>query len=283
MFSLIYDAYGAIFNWGAVVIIGGIMLGLWMIFSKKFQEHEKILAAIVLVIIGITPLGSNNQLYSNINNLFLIIPFVLYALYKVWKAEREVFLKIGKFTLQISTWPLLIMSGVCIVMLCVQSIAFGNTFIFRDSAPRDREVGSIATVEHMKTNAENAQELEELGAYVAEAGLEGRQVLLFGDVPALSAYLKMPFVMSPWPDLPSYSNATFEAELEKVTDNIKNSRPVIILGADFYDFLTNQVEDMDMIASYEADYGFKADLLADMIDDYVYTCTFRNDRYVIYE
>ena len=135
----------------------------------------------------------------------------------------------------------------------------------------------------MKTTAENAASLEELGTYVNEAELKGREVLLFGDVPALSAYLEMPFVMSPWPDLASYSNATFEAELEKIIENIGQNRPVLIFGGEFYKFLTNQVENEEENNVYEAKYGFKTSLLRDMIEENEYTVTFMNEDYVIFE
>ncbi len=283
MFSFAYDGYGAILNWSAVTIIGALLLGVWLIFSGKAEEKDKILSAIVMVVIGVTPLGSNNQLYANINNMFLVVPFVFYALWNIWTSAEKKEWNLKKCTLQVSAWPLRIMSGVCVLMLCLQSVAFGNVFIFRDGVPRESEVYNIPAVAHMRTTAENAAELEELGAYVKEAGLTGRRVILFGDVPALSGYLKMPFVMSPWPDLASYSNATFEAELGKVTANIENNRPVIIFGADFYDFLTNQLEDKEIEASYEAKYGYKLDLLADMIEDYSYICTFTNAGYAIWE
>ncbi len=283
MFSLAYDGYGAILNWSAVAIIGALLLGIWIILSGKTDKKDKILAAIVIVVIGITPLGSNNQLYANINNMFLVVPFILYALQKIWAADRMKELRIKQITLQISAWPLLIMSAVCVGMLFVQSTVFGNVFIFRDGVPRDSEVSSISTVANMKTTAENAAILEELGSFVSKSGLEGQQVLLFGDVPALSAYLKMPFIMSPWPDLPSYSNQTFETELENVIADIENKRPVIILGADFYDFLTNQLEDKEAEVGFEAKYGYKTKLLADMIEEYNYTCTFLNEGYAIFE
>ena len=283
MFSLAYDGYGSIFNWSAVTIILAVLLGLWMICSGKASEKDKILSAIVIVVTGVTPLGSNNQLYANINNMFLVVPFVLYGLGKIWAMARTKEWKLHKYTLQISSWPLLIMSGVCVCMLFLQSVVFGNVFIFRDGVPRGSEVTNIPAVAHMQTTAENAAELEELGAYVSAAGLTGRKVILFGDVPALSGYLKMPFVMSPWPDLASYSNQTFETELAKVTANIENNRPVIILGADFYDFLTNQLEDKEEAVSFEAKYAYKADLLAGMIEDYNYICTFTNAGYAILE
>ncbi len=283
MFSLAYDGYGSILNWGAVVLIGALLFALWQMISPKAAESEKILAAIVIVVIGITPLGSNNQLYANLNNMFLVVPFVNHVLVKLTAGSKEQILKIKNITLEISKWPLILMSTVCMIMLIWQSLMFGNVFVFRDSIPRNSEVTSIAAVAGMKTNEANAAQLQELGEYVETAGLTGKEVLLFGDVPALSAYLQMPFVMSPWPDLPSYSNATFEAELEKVLADMKNNRPVVILGTDFYDFLTNQLEDIEVKNTYETKYGFKISLLRDMIEEKEYTCTFANEAYVIYE
>lgn len=283
MFSMAYDGYGAIFNWGAVIIIGAILMGLWLIISPKASEQEKILAAIVIVVIGITPLGSNNQLYANLNNMFLVMPLVNHVLGKLIKGAKEKAITIKKYTLTISAWPLIIMTSGCVVMLIWQSLCFGNVFVFRDSVPRDSLVTSIPAVANMKTNAENAQSLEELGSYVTEAGLKDREVLLFGDVPALSAYLGMPFVMSPWPDLASYSNATFEAELDKIVTDIDDNRPILIFGAEFYKFLTNQVENEEENNVYEAKYGFKTALLRDMIKENDYTNTFMNEAFVIYE
>lgn len=268
MFSFAYDGYGAILNWAAVALIGALLIAVWEIFSKKTSEQEKIFAVIVVIIIGITPLGSNNQLYANINNMFLVVPYVMHAVSRMYVSEKKT-----------GTWPLYIMSMLCVVMLIWQSLQFGNVFVFRDGVPRNSEVTSIASVAHMKTNGENAKSLDELGVYVQKAGLQGRKVLLYGDVPALSAYLEMPFVMSPWPDLPSYSNETFASELEKVLEDMEEDRPVLIFGAGFYDFLTYQSEDV----SYEEKHGFKISLLRDMIEQNDYVCTFKNAAYAVLE
>lgn len=283
MFNVLCDGYGAIFNWGAVTLIIALLMGLWLMVSPKVSEADKILAAIVIVVIGITPLGSNNQIYANINNMFLVVPFVYYVLCKMLAGAKEKMISIKKHSVKISLLPLIIMTSMCGLMLLWQSSCFGNVFVFRDSIPRDNSVTSIPVLSQMKTNAENAQSLEALGIYAEQAELSDRDVLLFGDVPALSAYLKMPFVMSPWPDLPSYSNNTFEVELEKVIENMENNRPVLIFGMEFYKFLTNQMENIEENAAYEAKYGFKTSLLRDMIKENEYTVTFSNADYVIFE
>lgn len=274
MFNLEYGGYGAIFNWGAVFLIFALLLALFMIFSKKTSERDKILAAIVVIVIGITPLGSNNQIYANLNNMFLVLPFVLYVFQNMFRTILQ--------KKQACLYPLLIMGSLCIVMLTWQSLQFGTHFVFRDEEPRTSQVEQIETLAGMKTNAERASLLEALGAYVNEHGLTGEKVLLFGDVPGLSAYLQMPFVMSPWPELPSYSNDTFQTELEKIEQQIDTSRPVIIMGAEFYDFLMGRLEGAEKNV-YEQKYGFKTALLRDMIEENNYTVTFINEDYVVLE
>ena len=283
MFNVLYDGYGSIFNWGAVILIIALLMGLWLAVIPKASESDKILAAIVIVVIGITPLGSNNQIYANINNMFLVVPFVYYVLGKMVKGAKEKIITIKNYSVKISFLPLMIMTSMCGLMLFWQSFCFGNVFVFRDSIPREDKVSGIPALAQMKTNEENAQSLEELGTYAEQAELAGKEVLLFGDVPALSAYLKMPFVMSPWPDLPSYSNSTFEAELEIILDNIEKNRPILIFGIEFYKFLTNQMENIEENAVYQAKYGFKTSLLRDMIKENEYTVTFSNEDYVIFE
>lgn len=272
MFSLSYDGYGSILNWGVLAVIAALLLAAYFILRPQEEEACKILSVIMIGVIGITPLGSNNQLYANINNLFLVMPFVLYGCYRIFQ-RRALFQR-----------PLLIMTAACVLMLTWQSLCFGNTFSFRDGIPRNSQVTSLASLKGMKTNEENAKALEALGQYVKDAGLQGRDVLLFGDVPALSAYLEMPFVMSPWPDLTSYSNQTFEKELSAMLSEMdKEKKTVLIFGREFYDFITNSLEDEEVYDSFTAKYGFKADLLCDMIMQYQYVCTFENDAYVILE
>lgn len=285
MFSLVFprESYDAILNWGVVFLIAAIVFAVYVIVQPKAKQSEKILAAIVLIVIGITPLGSNNQLYSNLNNMFLVLPFVLNFLRNRLEKAEVCVMRIGKCGASFSLMPMRIMSFVCVFVLCFQAISFGNTFVFRDERPRTQKVTSIESLRHMHTNETNAALLEELGTFVSEQGLVGKSVLLYGDVPALSAYLRMPFVMSPWPELPSYSSETFETELQKVADGIEENRPVIILSSKFYNFLTSLEENVKDTEYFQTNDGFKLTLLRDMIREHDYNKTFENEGYVIFE
>ena len=274
MFRLVFESgsYDAILNWGVVFLMAALVFAVYLILNPKATHEQKLLSAIVIVTIGITPLGSNNQLYSNLNNMFLVLPFVFSFLRTRLKGEFTV----GSFV--VSPWPMRIMSLVCVCMLVFQSVTFGNTFVFRDARPRDVKVTTIPALKYMKTNVENGTAIETLGAYVEEAGLSGRSVLLFGDVPALSAYLGMPFVMSPWPDLTSYTYETFESELQNVITHLDENRPIIIFSSKFHNLETSLEENVN-----DKTKELKLSLLQDMIKENNYSLTFENEGYVIYE
>jgi hypothetical protein len=215
--------------------------------------------------------------------MFLVLPFVLCFLRSRLADREEVLTCFRGKELHLSTWPLRIMSFVCVCVLCFQGVTFGNTFVFRDDAPRDGVVTTLPTLKHMKTNKTNAQSLEELGAFASQENLSGKSVLLFGDIPALSAYLKMPFVMSPWPGLPSYTCEIFELELQKLMEGLEEDRPVIIFSSKFYNFLTSLEENVRETDYFKTNDGFKLTLLREMIQENNYKVTFENEGYVIFE
>jgi len=67
---------------------------------------------------------------------------------------------------------------------------------------------------------------------VNENQLKGREILLYGQIPAMSYYLEMPFAISAWPDLASYNYQIMEedlAEIEKQVAEGEKNLPVMLL------------------------------------------------------
>ncbi|MFI3236953.1 MAG: hypothetical protein R3Y47_02855 [Lachnospiraceae bacterium] len=284
MFNVSYDGYGAMLNWGVLLLMLAIVFIVVTTLSKKFSYEEKIFSGLMLVVIGITPLGSNNQLYSNLNNMMLVIPFVLYYCHKCLLLTKEYSVSFLKKEITIFTVPLKIAIATVVCMASVQIVVFGAVFVFRDTleyGDRDTQVTSIDALRGMYTSATKAKALEELGEFVATEGLTGKSVLLYGDIPALSAYLEMPFVLSPWPDLASYTEETFEAELLKL--DLETDRVVLLFSDDFNNTLTTLVDNEQNIEDAIVKYGLKAVLIHDMIETYDYEKVFDNGIYVIYE
>ena len=71
-----------------------------------------------------------------------------------------------------------------------------------------------------------------ISEYVNERGLAGRDVLIYGQIPALSYYLQMPAAFNPWPDLDSYQIAQLEEDMHKMQERMDTDatyRPVVLL------------------------------------------------------
>ena len=128
----------------------------------------------------------------------------------------------------------------------------------------------------IRMSKEKAEWLSSVSAYVQEQELIGREVILYGNIPALSYYLQMPYAFSPWSDLRSYSIETMRSELEgleDIADKRDSMRPVVILEngwAMYYE-------------QGKANGSDKFMLLTDYMMELNYRETFRNDKFVIYE
>ena len=113
--------------------------------------------------------------------------------------------------------------------------AFGANFAFAEGTGiQDAEVAidNNPILRNIKMSPERARWMEELSAYANEDGLQGQEVILYGDIPSISYYLAMPSAFNPWSDLDSYSLETMErdmAVLEAEVTEKGRDKPVIIL------------------------------------------------------
>ena len=235
MFNLNYHEYSSMFAWGTLVLMFCLVFGAYVIFLSKRTKEEQIMAAIVCVIILITPLGSNNHLYSPLNNLFLVAPFFINYIGNLLSDEKSSIM-LGKASFSIVPYKIvmLLFGGA----VFVQSVMFGVNFVFRDGvdgAKRNAQIENNDVLTGMYTTSDNGKDLQELNDYLVKNELLGEEVLLFGNVPSLAFYYELqPALSSTWPDLPSYSVEKFKSELdtlggqEEIPMIIVSSNPVDI-------------------------------------------------------
>lgn len=197
---------------------------------KRFEKWEKIWAMAVFVVTLIMPLGTNNHLYANMNNLFFVAPFTLYAVYRL---VRYAFLKKNAAALSVS--------GILLAFLAVffvQSAGYGMHFILFDNyeqKERNTRIEKMEVLKGMYTYSENAEELEKLYAYLYAKELTGAELITMGNLPGFYYYLDMPCAVSVlWPDLNTSSGKTFQADLQAVTLEMEQGEipPVVIVSAD---------------------------------------------------
>lgn len=223
MFSFrYYEDYSSMYEWGMIGLYLIWIAGIYMLVATKNSLEEKLWAVIVLVITAVTPLGSNNYTFQNLNNLFLTAPFAVYTYVKLFRRN------VGKGIFSSITFPwkaMLVMLGFMIMM---QSVGFHSQFVFRDGmngVKRDFCLEEPKTVAGMYTTEENGKSLLELMQYIEKKELQEKEVVLYGDCPGLSFILDMPFAIgTAWPDLGSYAYETFVQDLEEL-----ETAPVVII------------------------------------------------------
>ncbi len=224
LFTRHYYDYSSIYRFGALVLSVIIAWMIGKLLLKKSEDNEKLLALITLIIIAVTPLGSNNDLYSNYNFMFFVLPVFLFFIFRFIKTNEH-------------------FRGVrysVIILLAVysfQCICFGGSFVFRDGIdgnPRDTLVDGIKAARGMYTTSENAKEMEGLADAYIQAQEGNKDLLLYGYVSGLGYYLNTPIAIgTAWPSLDSYSTDKFRTDIVELSGFITEKgkeKPIVIIG-----------------------------------------------------
>lgn len=268
--------YGSVYYPAVLLLLVVLFAAAYCLVKKNVCQEQKVFAVLVILEIFLTPLGSNNALHPIINNLFLVVPFLLWVSYGLFR-------KSGGFVWKT---PLLIL----LAFVLVQSIGFHMQFVFQDGIwgeKRDTLITTPAKAAGVYTNQDNGELLEELAVYVEDAGLSGREVILYGEVPGLGYLLDMPSALSTfWPDLDSYRMAEFERDMTMLKQRMEAGQeaPVIILASPVAAYLN---EDADAINWFGVDWekmdeDVKLRQLGAFMQEYAYVENFGNARYVVY-
>lgn len=229
--SSFFYSYDSMLRPGVLFLILLYLVAVIRIFQPGVSREEKLLSGIVLLSVFLTAIGSNNGVYPSLNNLFLGAPYLLWELWRFIRSTGK--RKIAGIT--VSAFPakvLLIAFG----LLClIQFGGFGAKFVFAEATgvqDTSARVENNEVLKHIRMSQEKAETLTKLTEYVEANGLFGKEVLLYGNVPALSFYLQMPSAFNPWSDLRSYRGEKLEGELLKITEKADSGEelPVVILG-----------------------------------------------------
>ena len=135
----------------------------------------------------------------------------------------------------------------------------------------------------VQMSADKAEWVTELNDYVRENGLQGQEVILYGNIPGLSYYLQMPSAFNPWSDLRSYSYEVMEEELRK----LNGETPVIILENRCVVFLEGGRAALETLGLTEQEVDkmvsdAKLTLLEDFMRTNSYEQAFRNEKFILY-
>ncbi len=230
-FSFLFYSYDPIWHPGPLFLMLTMLIAAVRIFRRDSPREEKLISGMIILIILLTPIGSNNGVLPSLNNLFLAAPYTLWESWRFLRCAGEKRLKRGLVLWAFPAKSIL----VSFLVLCLfQFGAFGAIFAFAEATGiQDAEatVDNNAVLRNIKMSPQKAEWMTQLSAYANENGLQGQEVILYGWIPALSYYLQMPSAFNPWSDLDSYSCEAMEEDMEELEARIQAGaeKPVIIL------------------------------------------------------
>ena len=228
--SFIFYSYDSILRPGVLFLMLAMFIGLIRIVHPKSPREEKLISGIVILLILITSIGSNNGVYPSLNNLFLAAP---YTLWQCWR-----FLWHVKEIQRLSLLAVKGLLGAFLVMCLFQFGAFGAVFVFAEGTgvqKADTNVENNVVLRGIRMSEDKAQVISSLSDYVNEKRLQGQEVILYGRIPSLSFYLQMPSAFNPWSDLDSYSLEQMALQLKETEAAMEKDgkRPVVILEQEY--------------------------------------------------
>lgn len=272
MFTLkYYEDYTSMFEWGMVALYMAWISAIVVLCIKKYNVLMKTYAIICIVILVITPLGSNNFTCQNLNNMFLVVPFTLFTI------GGWLYRGVHRFRLEGvlygCNFPWMSMCIVILIVTLIQTSLFHVNFVFRDGmdgTPRDARIQSAATasINGICTSEEKASNLIGLCEYVQ--GIEDKEegsleAIYWGDCPGLAYILRVPAAISTtWPDLDSYPIESWDNELT----NLSSSDGIVIWR------------------KLESPSGNNGEIKQDILLDYIATKklsnVYENNEYIVY-
>lgn len=271
--SFYYYSYDAMYRPAILFMMIAMGMGVINVFRPGAKKQERLLGGMVVLVLLLTSLGSNNNVYPSINNLFVAAPYMLWQAVRFtrWSLRGEgesVWWKqlVSLFPAKVALWAM-------ILLFLIQGAGFGAMFTFAEATGVQEvssKINNNKVLAGVKMSSERAQWMTELSAYVEEKELAGREVILYGQLPALSFYLQMPSAFNPWSDLRSYSLSRMEQDMAELRGEIEHKgkgRPVVIAENGL-----KQVTD-----------DSKWKLICEFMEAYDYKETFTNEKFTVWE
>ncbi len=274
MFTVNYQDYWCMFQWMMLFLILSIGLdAICLAGEYRASTDERFLAAVSLILILILPIGSNNYTFPVLLELFVIAPFALWMLRRIWQEHRR----------EERHFPWYSICVVLVLAVLVQGTLFHLRYSFRDGTDgtaRTAVVTAIPAAAGMRTTPEQKEELESIYYCLEDGGLLDRSLVTYGEAPGLNYLFGMrPGLSSAWPDLASFlPEERFAKELRELSGvaltGHTEALPVVILRR-------ADREAAEINTDRTSQEGRKGGLLADYLEQTGYVTAFETEHYVV--
>ncbi len=290
MFNFKYFQKESALQWGAVFLLTALGITIWMLCTKMLDDEWRLIGAIALTIILITPLGSNNHIWPVLNNLFFVVPVVFWMVYRFARWGRAYL----DATRKVPLFPMKAMISGVLMAFFVQTLGIGFCYVFLDGESgqeRDYKVAGNPVLQGMYTNEMNAETLEEISAFMTEnkAEFENKKLILYGNIPGLAYYLDMaPAIYTTWADLNTSSLSLLQKELTEmshVTGESAQERPLVILTPELSAYLSGNQDAMAFWGTDEktCDEDEKLGAIWNFMLENNYVEVFANEAFTVYK
>lgn len=263
-------------QWGVIFLILSLLIDIWMLGTKMIDDEWMLIGSISLIMILITPLGSNNYVWPALNNLFFVAPVTFWMVYRFARWGREYLDSTGK----VPFFPVKAMVSAMVLAFFVQSIGLGCFYVFLDGEDGQKRTGIITenpVLKGMYTTDLNGETLSDLSAFMTENEEQyiGKKLILYGNIPGLSYYLdRAPAIFTSWPDLDTNSYERLKTDLDELNGRMAEKgaeRPLVIVSP--------YCEEDHLSGGKDE----KLSAIRNFMDENDYRQVFENEAYVVYE
>lgn len=289
MYNFRYYQKEAALQWGAVFLLLAVSISLWMLFTRMLDDEWRLIGCITLLVILLTPLGSNNHIWPALNNLFFVAPVVFWMAYRFIRWGRTYL----DATRKVPLFPAKAMLSGVIAAFFIQALGIGVCYVFLDGETGEKRIYKVAAnpvLYGMYTSEMNAETLEEISCFMLEHKdeYEDRKLILYGNIPGLSYYLdRAPAIDTAWADLDTYPLARLREELSQVSSWITRqelARPLVILTPPLAAWLSGDQQAMQWWGAdaMELESDEKLGAIREFMARQNYGQIFANEAFVIY-
>lgn len=260
-----YNTYDSIYTISAVFIMLSFFILVGVIIKPNVDTSKRLYAIAALLIMIITPLGSNNVFYTNYNNLYLIAPIVWGSVSYLFADKKN---EIGKKWM-INTVAARVVVYMFIGVVLFQTFMFHLFFVYGSNGVITESKAEVNNeiLKWMRTSEENAEMLSGLSEYINENNLVGEQSIVYSNAPLVFYILEMDCAIGhTWPALSSYPNNEYISDLDEMEDY-----PIIIYETRYFNNLMEEVPEWDEKAIYINELLIEGD----------YAEVYRNEHYAV--
>ena len=270
IFRVRFWGYSVMYDFTVSIITMLSIICVYIVFSNRYDENEKLLAVLMFLQMMISGVGSNTGMAGSMNSMYIALPFLLRYVLRIFE---DVFLyeKTNKYC-----EPVITIISVFIAIFIIQSTFFGITYVFEEGG----NASGISAVVHntpvlkgIRMSDSRAEELQGISDYVYSEKLNGKDTILYGYAPAISFYLELTPAFNSWPDLDSYDIEIMRSKLEETYSAVDLGiidKPAIVVDKIFLDKLAVFETAMD-----------KWDIIEEYKEMYSYETAYENNRFIV--